>query len=303
MERKDSISKIKNNLRPMIMVSPLIVCCILLPLLGFLLSLTESLAYVPTLGFVSPSLEAYKTILSDKEFLGNTLLSIYVSVVSTVGATIMGVGLAYTLVRNPKSFISRILKKILEYGMILPYLYVCFIGLLFLTQTGVLSRLLYMVGVIKEFKEFPLMVFDSGGIGIILSFIFKGVPFIGLFTYTIMGAISKEYSQVIQVTGGYDFRSFRSIYLTLSSKTILWASTIFMVYTLGSFEVPYLLGALKIKTLSAMTMTYYLDTDMSQMANTMALQIIILLLSTALIFIYRIILGKVLGVKSVRKGR
>lgn len=176
-------------------------------------------------------------------------------------------------------------KKIKPYILVLP---------LFLTKTGVISRLFYNIGIIKNFSEFPQLIFDQKGIGILCVYIFKGVPFVALFIMSVMSKISDKYNGVARSLGAKNLAILRKIYVPLSANAIIWSSSIIFTYDLGSFEVPYLLSSASRVPLSSELFSLYINPDISYIPRTMAMNLIIFVIGIIVAIVYAIILKLIL---------
>lgn len=275
---------------PWLLISPLLLLYLLLPGWGLVNTIIESTGYIPALGLTVPGTDAYRSILADPGFFGNLLFSLYTALTATVLSTILGVALSYILSTSRTSLLRNITLRLLQTGLVMPYLYVVFLAVLFLSRTGVLSRILYLAGILEDYERFPALVFDKEGKGIILSFVFKGTPFVTLFTVNIMSRISTRFGDVARTLSVHSVQRLFKIYLPLSAKAIVWSSSILLVYSIGSFEVPYFLGVLTPESLSAQAFSIYLSPDIGDIPLSMAMNSMIFFISIACVSLYAALL-------------
>lgn len=261
---------------------------------GILMVGIESFGIIPSIGLTDFSLAGYQRILGAPAFFRNLAFSLYLAFSATVVSTLLGVGLAYGLVTARHRFIKQTALRALEFGLMLPYLLAVFLAMLFLGQTGILSRAAFNIGWLKDYADFPVLIFDPMGLGIIWTFALKGTPFIALFTYRIMDRISGTYRDVAASLQAGEWALFRRIHLPLSASTIVWSSCVVLAYDLGSFEVPYLLNSLKPVPLSSQLYSAYISPDITQGVETMALGIIILTVGLVSVGAYGLVLGRLL---------
>ncbi|MBB6215519.1 putative spermidine/putrescine transport system permease protein [Anaerosolibacter carboniphilus] len=254
----------------------------------------ESLGHIPVIGLEGFTMKYYRLIISQKYFIKSFLYSIYIASAAAVIATVLGVMIAYAFVMCQSKSIQRIVKKALQFGLILPYLYGIFLAMILLNQTGFFARLLYNTGVIRESASFPELIFDRKAIGIIWVFVFKGTPFIALFVMNVMARIGNTYGDVARSLGSGSLTILRKIYLPLSSNSIIWTSSIIFAYALGSFEVNYLLSSISPVPISAKLYSLFIHPDLTVIPQTMALSVMLFVIGVSLVGVYSFLLRFVL---------
>jgi putative spermidine/putrescine transport system permease protein len=278
------------RITPYALLSPILILYILLIGGGLIETVKESMGYIPVLGLNTFSLDSYKEIFRQNSFLRDLLYSVYIAGTATILSTFLGIIIAYCFVTSRNSRIKAIVKKTLQMGLIIPYLYVVFLAMITLSQTGFTSRLMYNIGVLKDLKSFPELIFDRMGLGIIWVYVFKGTPFIALFVLNVMSKISSTYEDVAKSLSASGLTILRKIYMPLSSRAIIWTSCIVFAYALGSFEVPYLLGNISPVSLSARLYSLFINPDLNSIPKGMALNIIIIVLGGAIVGVYAMML-------------
>ncbi len=272
--------------------TPYLLILPILLLYGFLIGgglysiVIESLGHIPILGLHGYNLTSYIAVMTQRNFLESLMYSAYISLTSALIASIIGVMIAYFFISCDNKRIKSFVKKNLQLGLIIPYIYVVFIAMLMLNQTGFFARLLYHIGVITAPKNFPELVFDRRAIGIIWVFVFKGTPFIALFVINIMSRISNIYGDVAKTLGASSSTVLRRIYLPLSSNTIIWTSCIIFAYALGSFEVNYLLSGISPMPIAARLYSMFVNPDLTVMPQTMVLNVILFLTGSCIVGLY-----------------
>lgn len=278
------------KIAPYVLLSPILILYIILIGGGLIETVKESMGYIPVLGFNNFNLDSYKEIFRQSDFLRDMLYSIYLAGISTIISTFLGIIIAYCFVTSKNPLIKSIVKKTMQIGMIIPYLYVVFLVILLLSQTGFVSRFMYNIGVLKDLKSFPELVFDRRGVGIIWVYVFKGTPFIALFVLSVMSKISTTYEEVAKSLSASGLTILRKIYMPLSSGAIIWSSCIVFAYALGSFEVPYLLGSISPVPLSSELYSLFINPDLSTIPKGMALNVVILIFGGAIVGGYAMLL-------------
>ncbi|MBE0451683.1 MAG: sugar ABC transporter permease [Clostridia bacterium] len=253
----------------------------------------ESSGYIPALGLTEVGMAHYMNILSAPNFWSDLTYSLYIAFFAATISTLLGVYMAYRLLLSKHKKIEILVKKIMQMGMILPYLYMVFLVLILFSRTGLISRVMYNLGFIETLEQFPQLFYTPSGAGIILIFVMKGVPFVTLFVLNIMGRIGKYYYQVAKIHGASDFYILKKIYLPLSSTAIIWSSSIVFIYYLGAFEVPYLLNSNKNVNLSSRLYSLYIDTNISTIPDAMAYNMLLVIIGIIAVVVYSQVLKRI----------
>ena len=251
---------------------------------GLLIGIMRSLNYMPVIGLTQPNFDAYISIFSSREFYLSFLLTFHISFTSTVLSSILAIGAALLLRRQ---FLGRaIVNFLFQLNLTVPHL-VGAIGILYLfSQSGSFARLAAEWGMIARPGDFPALVFDPYAIGIILQYVWKEVPFIGVIVLANMQAIGEDYESVARSLGASRWQSFRYVLLPMIFPGVLSASVIVFAFTFGAYEIPALLGANYPATLPVLAYRKYTDVDLAARPEAMAMAIVIALLSAVMLYLY-----------------
>ncbi len=145
---------------------------------GFL----QSLGWQPNIGQHDINLDSYINIISSdqysEQFWRGLLLTLWVAFASTFLAAALAVVCALLL---RQTFVGKRLATFLfQLNLPIPHL-VAAIGMLFLlSRSGLIGRGFAELGLIQYPSEFPVLVRDKNGFGIILAYTWKEMPFIGV---------------------------------------------------------------------------------------------------------------------------
>ena len=251
---------------------------------GLLVGLMRSFNYMPIIGLTQPDLSAYVAVFTDREFYLSFLLTFHIAFTSTVISCILAVGAALLLRRQ---FIGRaIVNFLFQLNLTVPHL-VGAIGILYLfSQSGSFARLAAEWGMIAGPSDFPALVFDPYAIGIILQYVWKEVPFIGVIVLANMQSIGEDYESVARSLGANRWQAFRHVLLPLIFPGMLSASVMVFAFTFGAYEIPALLGASFPAALPVLAYRKYTDVDLAARPEAMAMAIVIALLSAVMIYLY-----------------
>ncbi|MDW7662288.1 MAG: ABC transporter permease subunit, partial [Bacillota bacterium] len=230
--------------------------------------------------------------LSAPNFWSDLSYSLYIAFFAAMISTLAGVYMAYRLLLSKHKKIEILVKKIMQMGMILPYLYMVFLTLILFSRTGLISRVMYNLGLIETLEQFPQLFYTPSGVGIILIFVLKGMPFVTIFVMNFMGKIGNSYYQIAKTHGASDVHILKKIYLPLSSTSIIWSSSIVFIYDLGAFEVPYLLNSNKNVNLSSRLYSLYIDTNISTIPDAMAYNMLLVIIGIISVIVYSQVLKR-----------
>jgi putative spermidine/putrescine transport system permease protein len=248
---------------------------------GLVLALLQSIGVIGLLGESQISLTAYQAALTNPEFLRSLTLSLYLAVVATGLSTVLSISLALLLRTAGRwaSFACQITLPI-------PHLVGIAGVLLLLSPSGFISRSLYALGWIQSDQDFPLLVNDVGNIGVLLHFLWKEIPFITLILLAVLRSINPAYEMQAQILGATPWQRFWNVTLPMMRTGILSSSLIVFGYIFASFEVPFLLGSTRPRTLPVLVYRAFTDSDITRRAEAIALGIILSILSLLIIVAY-----------------
>ncbi len=273
-----------DRLKIFLLLAPALLIIGLLFFGGLLIGLMRSFNYMPVIGLTDPDLSAYKSVFTDREFYLSFLLTFHIAFTSTVISSILAVGAALLLRRQ---FVGRaVVNFLFQLNLTVPHL-VGAIGILYLfSQSGSFARLAAEWGMIARTSDFPALVFDPYAIGIILQYVWKEVPFIGVIVLANMQSIGEDYESVARSLGASRWQSFRHVLLPLIFPGMLSASVMVFAFTFGAYEIPAILGANFPAALPVLAYRKYTDVDLAARPEAMAMAIVIAILSGVMIYLY-----------------
>ncbi|MFZ4655987.1 MAG: ABC transporter permease [Caldilineaceae bacterium] len=261
------------TVRIWLMLAPALAVILLLFVGGVFVGFGQSLDYMPIIGLKTPTLRHYVNILTDPDFYLSLLLTLYITVVSTVLAGALAVAAALLLRHH---FVgSRFVTFLFQLPLPVPHLVAATGMVLLFTQSGLFARLAYSVGWLERPNEFPVMVFDRWQIATILVYLWKEIPFIGLVILAILQGVGQEYEEIAQTLGANRWQRFRYVLLPLMMPGLITTGVIVFAYVFGSFEIPLLLGQRYPNVLPVTAYRAYVDPDLNQRPEAMAMGMVI----------------------------
>ena len=276
----------KEKRRPWVMLAPSMLIILLFFIGGVVFSLLQSLGLISVAGAEPAlSLAAYQKILTDRVFLASLGYSFYIAFASTALSIVVAIVIAVAI---RKTFVGKkIVLFTFQFPLPIPHIVSAVAILMLFTQSGFISRFLYGLGVVSEPKDFPAIVMAANGIGILLSFMWKYVPYIGVAVIAVLQTIGNEYEEQAISLGASPWQRFRHVLLPLVWPAVYSNFILLFAYAFGSYEVPFLLGGTFPETLSVVAFRIYNDIDLNMRPQAMAMANVITVVVLFLIMVYR----------------
>ena len=241
----------------------------------------QSLGYLTIIDQTSLNLDAYRAVLlgpglAAAEFWPSLGFSLWVSAVSTLLAAAGALCLAVLLTNRRKPSAVSVLA--LNLNLAFPHL-VWAVGLgLLLSQSGLIARVAASLHLISVPSEFPVVVRDRYGIGIVLHYVTKEIPFLTLILLAILRAQPEGYQLVAENLGANWWQRLRYITLPLVLPGLLPGALLVFGFVFGAYEVPAVLGVRFPRMLAALSLEFFLDPDLRRRAEGMAISVIMALI-------------------------
>jgi len=247
---------------------------VILVMLGasLLYAIAESLGFISVIGQRELSLNAYRTTLaSDSEFWVSLCFSLWVSITSTILASIFALLAAVWLseYRTDSDTLA------LNWNLAFPHLVWTTALLLFLSQSGLLARWAASLGFLDNPADFPIFVHSRYGIGIILHYTTKEIPFLTLIVLAVLRSQPVGYDVVAQNLGASRWQ--RLCYVTLPQvfPALLSGALLVFGFIFSSYEVPALMGVGYPRALPVLALRFFLDPDLRARSEGMVISLII----------------------------
>ena len=256
------------NLKPYLLIAPVAILLGVVMVVGISNCIVQSLGYFPQIGMNNLTLDYYKEILGETTFLKSLLFSMKTSLISASISVFIGVVLAYLL---SQSKYSKLRISILNLPVIIPHIIVVILTIFIFSQTGIISRIFYKLGIINDSSDFINLILDKKGIGIILVYLWKGIPYVVLTAYNILRNISEKLEIVALNLGASKLQSFIYVILPLAMPSVISSFIILFSFAFGSYEVPFLIGPSTPKALSVYAYVNYISSDLSKRSLAMVI--------------------------------
>lgn len=251
---------------------------------GLLSGFLQSVGYMPALGLESPGLGAYAALFSSRDFYLSFALSLHIALSATVISSALAVAAALALRRAGPG--RRLIRFLFQLNLTVPHL-VGAIGMLYLfSQSGVFARLAYEMRLIERASEFPALVYDRYAVSIILQYVWKETPFIGLIVLANMQVIGESYEAAARTLGASRWQTFRYVLAPLIAPGLLSAAAIVFAFTFGAYEIPALLGRSYPEAMPVLAYRLFTDVDLAARPQAMAAAMVIAAVSAIMIYAY-----------------
>ena len=251
----------------------------------------QSLGYIPAFGLTKLTLRYYLEVFGNPDFSSAVWVSLKIAFWSAVFACVLGVALSMSLIK------TRQVKGATLYAIRLPILVPHAVVALFVVQicgqTGLIARLMFALGLLEDYTQFPQLLYTPSYFGTILAYLWKEIPFVAYFVLAFMSSISETLGETAENLGASPVHSFFEVTLPLSLRVIAKAFLIIYIFAFGGYELPLLLGSTLPKALSVQTYLSYMNPDLLQRPLAMAMNGTMLLLSAAISLLYA---GAVIGI-------
>lgn len=255
---------------------------------GLAQAVAQSLGYQPLLDDSRWTLEAYRSAADDPAVRSSLALTLRVGLLSTTIATVLGLSAALAVRRlgAGRAWMTRLFQSTLA----VPHLVAALCIALLLSPSGSVSRVAAGVGLVDGQQDFPAITQDAFGWSIIAEYAWKETPFIAVIALAAMGANLGRLEDVSRTLGASRWQRLRHVTLPLLAAPVGAAAVLVLAFTMGSYEVPLLLGRPFPAPLSVVTFQEYSDADLTSRPRAMAVAVLLAALTTVVALLYLLVL-------------
>jgi putative spermidine/putrescine transport system permease protein len=280
-------SKAKVRERKVIwLILPTVAVLVTLFVGGFVFGILQSLGFFSVIADSEQkiSLDAYLAAFQNETVRSGIILTFRVAILSTVLSTIIALAISLMISRT-KRFQS-VLISITQFNIPIPHVVAATGVLLTFSQSGIVSRLTNHVGITDGSSDFPIITNDPFGYGIIMSYLWKEIPFLCVLILSALRGPVTSLDETAKTLGAsYGFR-LRKVILPYIFPSILSGTIIVFAFSFGSYEVPYLLGEPYPSTVSVVAYQLYTNRDLANRPTAMALATITSVVIGLLVYAY-----------------
>ncbi|WP_396667718.1 ABC transporter permease subunit [Microbacterium sp. R86528] len=221
---------------------------------GLVSMLLQSLGLMPLVGTAALSVEAYSNAAGDLP--QSAAVSLGIAAASTLIAILVG-GAAALLITSG-SWSSKVVVAAGAVTVTVPHLIgAAAIGLL-LADSGVLARALSI-----PTEAWPSFVGGPWWGAVIIEYAWKESAFVALVVAGTLITRVADFDETAALLGAGRRTRLRLVWLPLATPALIISGAITFVYTLGSYEVAWLLGRTYPEPLSVMAVRLYNDANLA----------------------------------------
>lgn len=283
---------VPQGIRTLLLLTPALAVVLVLFVGGLGFGILQSLGYSPYLGSTGLSLDAYRELATDVEVRASLLLTFRLALLATAVATTLGVTGALLLRGTRRG--RRTATALFQANLPVPHVVGAAAMLLLLGQSGLLSRVLFALGLVDAPSQAPALTNDGFGWSILAEYVWKETPFIGVVVLAALSGGVADLESAARTLGAGGWQRFRFVVLPLITPAVLTTSIIVFAFSFGSYEVPLLLGQPFPATLPVVAYQAYSDTDLTSRPRAMAIAVVIAVLVTLVVLAYTVLAERVL---------
>jgi putative spermidine/putrescine transport system permease protein len=272
-------------------LSPLLVPFIAIFTTGVFLTILQSLGFFIPVPVDGSIFAAYAALFKGSWFYVNLGFSLYCALVSAVLSVLLGTVFAYVIWRLPL-WLQRV-SVVSKIPLILPHIAVAFIVLMFFARTGYVSSVLIRIGIIDDASSFPAILFGGTGMGIILAYVYKEVPFVMLLVTSVLKKFDFRQIETARMLGAGRYRVFFRIVLPFLLPVVNTSFIILFLYSFGAFDIPFMIGESYPGMLSIQVYNLYFKRDLVNRPQAMAILVVMFAFSLIFIYLYSRIAQKI----------
>jgi len=251
---------------------------------GLILAAAQSVGYFAPTGENGFTLRHYATLGGDREVYASLWLTLKLATTATLISAAGGLALALGLREVARR--SRVVNLLLQIPLSVPHLAMAGALITMIAPSGLLARAAYAAGLLQQPADFPALINDRYGVGIVLAYVLKETPFIALMTLALLARLGDEYEQAARSLGASAWQRFRYVTLPLIAPAVVSSSLMVFAFIFGAFEAPFILGRPYPAMLSVVAQQRYLDVNLAARPGAIALAVLSALLTGALTWAY-----------------
>lgn len=280
----------RSRLAAPLMLAPALLVIGLLFIGGLLIAIGDSLGYFSPLGDPHFTLEHYLRLVFDPEIRAALGLTIFVSttatIISTIAGFVLALGFRELAARSPS------LSFWLQLPLATPHLAVAVALLNVLAPSGLLARIGFAAGLIDEPADFPILINDRYGLGVIITYVIKETPFIAAMTLALLLRLGDEYDALARTLGASRWQRLRYVTIPLAAPALTSSALMVFAFIFGAFEIPFLLGRQYPAMLSVVAQRRYLDVNLMERPAAIATAVLLTTATTVFVWFYFLLAAK-----------
>lgn len=255
---------VQANKYPYLFITPAVVVTVMLAGYGWLMAVKESFADDDRL------FAYYRELIRIPAIIDSLKISLFVAFISTILSLVIGLCITRCFY---KWFSSDYWKYIIWFPMLIPHFIAGYIVYSLLSQSGFFSSIAYQIGWIEQRNQFPIIIQDPFYIGVMLSYLWKEIPFVVLMLLPAYQQLDVRYEEAAQTLGANQWEAFKTVELPWIGPVLLEIGVIIFVFVLSAFEIPNLLGVTYPKLLPVLAYDWFFEDNWEKRPLVQALMV------------------------------
>lgn len=228
-----------------------------------------------------PSLGAVRAVVVRPGFWESYTFTVTTAVIATAMAAMGAAGVGFVLARRARPPRGLAL-AVLDVNLAMPHLVWAVALAALLTPSGWVARLVASIGFIDRPDQFPILVNDPHGLGIIIHLVTKELPFVLVATLPLAGDRLRDELAQAATLGAPPRSQFRHVYLPRVAPAFVPAVVVVLAFALGGYEPAAVLGVQKPRALAVVAVEWFRDPSLARREDAYALGSILVITTAAI---------------------
>jgi ABC-type Fe3+ transport system permease subunit len=218
-------------------------------------------------------------VLGDRETWLGLLWTVWVAGASTALAAAAAVGVTMA-VRGTRPA-DRLGRALATLPLPVPHVVAAAAAVLVLGQSGLLGRAAVALGLAEAPRDVPALVYDPGGVGLILTLAWKEFAFLALAATTLLAGRGRAAEEAARTLGAGPWETFARVTWPALWRGLLPSLVAVFVFAAGNYEAAALLAPSDPTALPLLTVERAEDPDLARHADAHVVTLLTLLLGAA----------------------
>ena len=248
--------------------------------LGGVYSVAAALGFAGA-GAGDVGLSRFIAVLASAAVWRSVAWTLAIAAVATVLAAAAAVAVAVRLQA------SRAGRWLAVFPLAVPHVAAALAALILLGQSGLLSRMAFATGMTASPAEFPPLVYDRVGAGLVLAMAWKEFPFLALTALAVLDTRGHLFEETARTLGATAAQAFRLVTWPLLWRGLAPASVAVFAFLIGHYEMAALLGPSDPTALPVLTLERSLDPDLARRGEAHVLGLIALAICVGVVGLHQ----------------
>jgi len=276
--------RVKQKLYIPLMLAPVLIVVIGLFGGSVVTGIIQGFGYVPALQMYDLTWDHYISAVTRDDFLPSLLFGLKIAIIPNAVSLAISLFIASQLVKRFKG--RSILKFVFRMPLQVPGLVTTFMILVLLTDGGLLARFAYLMGWVQTPSDFPHLLYDKNGLGIMAVFAWGQIAYVSLVLYSFLLGLNPNYEEAARTLGANEWNIFRYVRVPLMVPAILVVTLLNFAFSFGGYATPRILGPSYPTTLPVLAYRIFTEPNIRERPRAMALSVIVALICGLILLAY-----------------